>query len=119
MAIMPNEIQQVVMQLLKLNERELIEILNQVFEVHARRFDGNGMNPDFGDRYALVKSHFIKGEDQEPYVQFLSIPSEPYLSRPHDEALESGGCPTCGVSLACTDKLATCPVCDTTRVECT
>lgn len=119
MALTPDQINTMVLQLLALNERELTEVLNRTFKVHARKFDGEGMNPDFGDRYALVKSHFVTGEDEEPYIQFLCSPSEPYLLEPHDEALESGGCPTCGVSVACTDKLATCPVCGTKGIECT
>lgn len=115
----PREIDDIVAQLTGLNERELIDVLSNVFDVFASRFDGNGMNPDFGDRYALVRTSFIKDESDEPYVEVLCRPSEPYLLVPHDEALESGRCPTCGVLVACTDKLATCAVCGTKRIECT
>jgi len=108
-----------VQQLSALSERELIEVLNRVFEVHARKFDGEGMNPDFGDRYALVKTHFVEDDDKQPYVQFMCRPSRPYRLEPNDEAVESGGCPKCGVSVVCTDKLATCPVYGTECVECT
>lgn len=119
MAINPVEIDKIVAQLTALNERELTDTLNRVFEVFAKRFDGEGMNPDFGSRYCLVRTSFVKGEDDEPYVKFLAERSEPYWTEPWDEALDSGRCPTCGVLVACTDKLAICPVCGTKRVECT
>jgi hypothetical protein len=116
MAMSSNEISKVVDCLTSLNERELIEVLNRVFEGFAKRFDVSG---DVGNRYALASSSFEKGEDQEPYVEFLGSPSEPYLGYVQDGAYENGGCPTCGVTVACVDKLATCPVCGTIKVECT
>jgi hypothetical protein len=119
MAMTSKEIDDVVARLTALNERELIDVLGFAFDVFAAKFDSNGMNPDFGDRYALVRTSFIKGESDEPYVAVLCRPSEPYLLAPHDEALETGRCPTCGVLVACTDKLATCAVCGTKRIECT
>lgn len=115
----PKELDDLVSRLTALNERELIDTLNRAFEVLGKRSDGNGPNPTSGVRYCLVQTVFEKGEDDEPYVEFLGVPSEPYLAQPWDEALESGGCPTCGVIVACTDKLATCPVCGTRKVECT
>lgn len=115
----PEEIENTVAQLTTLNERELIEVLSRVFDVFAQRFDGLGINPYFGDRYALLRSSFVAEESDEPFSQVLCLPSEPYLLKPHDDAIESGRCPTCGTLVACTDKLATCAVCGTKRVECT
>ncbi|HEY8025825.1 MAG TPA: hypothetical protein VIF60_14755 [Burkholderiaceae bacterium] len=119
MVMISEAMDNIVSQLTALNEREFVEILNRVFDVFAKKFDGEGMNPDFGDRYALVRTSFIKGESDEPYVEILCRPSKAYLLTPHDEAIETGRCPTCGVLVACTDKLATCSVCGTERIECT
>lgn len=103
-------------QLTSLNERELIEVMVHVFEAFANRFQVSG---DIGARYVLAKSSFNKNEDEEPYIEFLGVPSEPYLGYVQDEAFENGSCPTCGVIVACIDKLATCPVCGTMGVQCT
>lgn len=114
-----DEINSIVTQLTALNERELIDVLNKVFEVFGDKFDREEINPDFGDRYALVRTNFSKEDPAEPYITVLCVPSEPFLLSPHDEAIESGRCPTCGVFVVCTDKLATCPICGTTHIECT
>jgi rubrerythrin len=114
MAVNPNEMDGIIDRLTLLNERELTEVTNRVFEVFAKKFENSG---DVGQRYVLVRSSFEKGEDKEPYLEFLGVPSEPYLGYVQDGAYESGGCPTCGVIVACVDKLATCPVCGTTKVE--
>lgn len=99
-----------------LSERELIEVLTKLFELHARRFDST---EDRGKRYVLAISHFEKGEDAEPYIHFCGVPSAMYWTENRDEALDHGTCPTCGVEVTCVNKLATCPVCGTTGVECT
>lgn len=111
-----NDIDSTVAHLSSLTERELIEVLSRVFSEYAKKFDAS---EDRGDRYVLVRSSFEKGEDAEPYLQFMGLPSERYLGYDQDAAYENGGCPTCGVTVACVDKLATCPVCGTTGVECT
>lgn len=90
--------------------------MSRVFGAFAQQFDASG---DIGQRYALARSSFEKGEDKEPYVHFLGVPSEMYWQQSNDEALDYGKCPTCGVTVACVNKLATCPVYGTTGVECT
>ena len=116
MAMNRTDVERTVAQLSALNERELIEVLGRVFDAFAKKFDAAG---EVGDRYSLVWSSFEKGEDKEPDLHFLGVPSQTYLQQPNDEAVDYGGCPTCGVTVACVDKLATCPVCGTTNVECT
>ena len=116
MAMNETDVERTVAQLSGLNERELIEVLSRVFDVFAKKFDAAG---EVGDRYSLVWSSFEKGVDKEPYVEFLGVPSRRYRLEPNDEALDNGECPTCGVTVACVDKLATCPVCGTADVECT
>lgn len=116
MAITSTEIDKVVELLSGLRERELVEILSRVFDNFSQKF---AASDDFGDRYALVRSSFEKGEDKEPYIHFLGLPSEMYWQQSNDEALDYGRCPTCSVTVACVNKLATCPVCGTTGVQCT
>jgi rubrerythrin len=116
MAVTLNEMDEIIDRLTLLNERELIEVMNRAFHVFAKKFEAAG---DVGVRYVLAQSSFEKGEDTEPYIEFLGVPSESYLGYIQDAAYENGGCPTCGVIVACVDKLATCPICGTTGVECT
>jgi hypothetical protein len=121
LAITPEAIATVVKILTECNERELIATLNQVFEVYAKRFDGEGPDRDFGGRYSLVRSSFEHGEDEAdgPYIEFLCSPGEPYWSEPWDEALDSGRCPICRVIVGCVNKLANCSVCGMNNIECT
>jgi len=116
MAVTLNEADEIVDRLTSLNERELIEVMSRAFDVFAKKLEASG---DIGVRYVLVQSSFQKGEDKEPYLEFLGMPSEHYLGYLQDTACENGGCPTCGVIVACVDKLATCPVCGTKGVQCT
>lgn len=116
MAATLNEMDEIVDRLASLNERELIEVMSRAFAIFGRKFEAAG---EIGVRYVLAQSSFENGEDKEPYIEFFGTPSAPYLGYVQDVARENGGCPTCGVIVACVDKLATCPVCGTAGVQCT
>lgn len=97
--------------------RELIGTLNQLFDIFNNDFMKDKATQ--GERYVLARTNFEPEWDSEPYIQILATPSNKYLLKEHDEAIESGACQLCGVSILCTDKLAKCPVCGALDVECT
>lgn len=115
MALTSAETAAITEKLSSLTERELIEFMAPVLQAFAKK---TGEQDSVSYAMAVV-DYWLPNPEDEPFVRLMGLPSDPNRFEPGDDAVESGTCPRCGVVVACTSKLAVCPVCGMRDVECT
>lgn len=104
----------------ELPERELVEVIYQVFR--PLNEDRNYPNGEFEyDRWCLAQSTFgrFRGEtDAAAHIEVVALPAPEYEHIGWKHLCQQGQCEHCKSIIISVSKLALCPVCSQ-KVECT
>lgn len=109
--------------LIQLKEAELLALLMHVFHLRGNQT----INENWRHNWMIVKHYDELRKGSTTYFVPESLDGDypgPALGLPasgnydEDGFYQSGGCPECGLWVACTEKLAICPYCGS-QVPCT